>query len=149
MVICLVRDADLQTSWCNLYSLSLASVKSRLVLPFWYRLTWVVPEKGPLNGCVCVFVCVSLEYVPRRLCPSSHDCATLPGDATGRRRENTWGPIYKISYDLSHDYRKFIVRSTYDSDLQRKLIYEHYLRRSYDFASELYPRKALFICLVN
>jgi len=28
------------------------------------------------------------------------------------------GPIYKISYDLSYDYRKFIVRSTYDSDLQ-------------------------------
>jgi len=26
--------------------LSGASVKSRLVLPFWYRLTWVVPEKG-------------------------------------------------------------------------------------------------------
>ena len=34
------------------HSLSLASVKSRLVLPFWYRLTWVVPDKGPLNG-VC------------------------------------------------------------------------------------------------
>ena len=32
---------------------SLAPVKSRLVLPFWYRLTWVVPDKGPLNGCVC------------------------------------------------------------------------------------------------
>ena len=29
------------------------------------------------------------------------------------------GPIYKISYDLSQDYRMFIVRSTYDSDLQR------------------------------
>ena len=41
-------------SWCHCYSLSLASVKSRLVLPFWYRLTLVVPEKGPLNGCVCV-----------------------------------------------------------------------------------------------
>ena len=27
------------------------------------------------------------------------------------------GPIYKISYDLAYDYRKFIVRSTYDSDL--------------------------------
>ena len=38
-------------SWCHCHSLSLASVKSRLVLPFWYRLTWVVPEKGPLNGC--------------------------------------------------------------------------------------------------
>jgi len=35
-------------------SLSLASVKSRLVLPFWYWLTRVVPEKGPLNGCVYV-----------------------------------------------------------------------------------------------
>ena len=33
------------------HSLSLASVKSRLVLPFWYRLTWVVPDKGPLNMC--------------------------------------------------------------------------------------------------
>ena len=33
--------------------LFLASVKSRLILPFWYRLTWVVPRKGPLNGCVC------------------------------------------------------------------------------------------------
>ena len=39
-------------SWCHCHSLSLASVKSRLVLPFWYRLTWVVPKKGPLNGCV-------------------------------------------------------------------------------------------------
>ena len=38
------------------HSLSLAPVKSRLVLPFWYRLTRVVPDRGPLNGCVvCVF----------------------------------------------------------------------------------------------
>jgi len=41
-------------SWCHCHSLSLASVKSRLVLPFWYRLTQVVPDKGPLNRChVC------------------------------------------------------------------------------------------------
>ena len=42
--------SELQTciwpSWCHCHSLSPASVKSRLVLPFWYRLTWVVPEKG-------------------------------------------------------------------------------------------------------
>ena len=50
-------------SWCHCHSLSLASVKFRLVLPFWYRLTWVVPDKGPLNGCVCVCVVVAL------LCP--------------------------------------------------------------------------------
>ena len=35
--------SDVQTciwpSWCHCYSLSLAPVKSRLVLPFWYRLT--------------------------------------------------------------------------------------------------------------
>jgi len=41
-------------SWCHCHSLSLVSVKSRLVLPFWYRLTQVVLDKGPLNGCVCV-----------------------------------------------------------------------------------------------
>ena len=35
------------------HSLSLASIKSRLVLPFWFRLTRVVPDKGPLNGCMC------------------------------------------------------------------------------------------------
>ena len=33
-------------SWCHCHSLSLASVRSRLVLPFWYWLTRVVPEKG-------------------------------------------------------------------------------------------------------
>jgi len=47
-------------SWCHCHSLSLASVKSRLVLPFWYRLTQVVQEKGSLNGCVCV--CVVWTY---------------------------------------------------------------------------------------
>ena len=44
-------------SWCHCHSPSLASVKSRLVLPFWYRLTRVVLEKGPLHGCVCVCMC--------------------------------------------------------------------------------------------
>ena len=38
------------------HSLSLASVKSRLGLLFWYQLTWVVPEKGPLNRCVWVYM---------------------------------------------------------------------------------------------
>jgi len=28
--------------------------KIQIALPFWYRLTRVVPEKGLLNGCVCV-----------------------------------------------------------------------------------------------
>jgi len=29
--------------------------KIQIGLPFWYRLTLVVREKGPLNGCVCVY----------------------------------------------------------------------------------------------
>jgi len=41
-------------SWCHYHSLSLAPVKSKLVLPFWCWLTRVVLDKGPLNGCVCV-----------------------------------------------------------------------------------------------
>jgi len=48
---------------------SLASVKSRLVLPFWYWLARVVPEKGPLNGCVC---------------------ACVPGTASTRKVEPVW-----------------------------------------------------------
>ena len=54
-------------SWCHCHSLSLASVKSRLVLPFWYWLTWVVPDKGPLNGCACVHVHVRVR-VRARVC---------------------------------------------------------------------------------
>ena len=49
----------IQPSWCHCHSLSLASVKSRLVLPFWYRLTWVVLDKGSFNG--RVYVCVFLN----------------------------------------------------------------------------------------
>jgi len=44
MVICLERGADLHMA--QLMPLPLSSVKSRLVLPFWYRLTQIVPEKG-------------------------------------------------------------------------------------------------------
>ena len=50
MVICLERDADMHTA--QLMTLSVASVKSRLVLPLWYRLTRVVQGKGPLNVCL-------------------------------------------------------------------------------------------------
>ena len=55
VVICLERGADLHMAQLMpCHSLSLAPVKSRSVLPFWYWLTRVVLEKGPLNGCVLV-----------------------------------------------------------------------------------------------
>jgi len=47
VVVGLEQGADLHIA--QLMPLPLTDsclVKSRLVLPFWYRLTWVVPEKG-------------------------------------------------------------------------------------------------------
>jgi len=34
-------------------SSSPASLKSRMVLPFWYRLTKIIRKKKPLSGCCC------------------------------------------------------------------------------------------------
>jgi len=44
---------------CHCHSLSLALVRSRLVLPFWYRLTLEVPDKGPEMGVCVVGMCRS------------------------------------------------------------------------------------------
>jgi len=48
-------------SWCHWHSLSLASVKSRLVWPFWYQLTRVIRDKiqrAVKRLCICVWLCV-------------------------------------------------------------------------------------------
>jgi len=53
VVICLDRCADLHMSQLMPLPLTVSCssrLKSRLVLPFWYRLTQVVLEKRPLNG---------------------------------------------------------------------------------------------------
>ena len=55
-------------------------------LPFWYRLTWVVLDKGPLNGCVCVVPINSTESISasvakkmrfKRLFDAFNDCQVL------------------------------------------------------------------------
>ena len=61
MVICLERGADLHMA--QLMPLSLAPVKSRSVLPFWYRFTQVVLEKRPLNGCTHTCSCNSISGI--------------------------------------------------------------------------------------
>ena len=50
-------------SWCHCHSLCLASVKSRLVLPFWYRLTQVVPERAVKRECECVYIYMVSKHV--------------------------------------------------------------------------------------
>ena len=55
VVICLELGAGLHMAHLTPLPLTISCFsKSRLVLLFWYRLTREVPEKGPLNGCVCV-----------------------------------------------------------------------------------------------
>jgi len=63
--VCLERGADLHMDQRIPLPLTVSCFsKSRLVLPFWYRLTWVVPDKGPLNGCECV-ICVYNMYIKK------------------------------------------------------------------------------------
>ena len=64
-------------SWCHCHSLSLASVKSRLVLPFWYRLTRVVLDKGPLNWCVCMLWTLLYSLSPSSLHWTAADTLSL------------------------------------------------------------------------
>ena len=52
VVICLKRGADLHMAQLMPLPLTV-SCFSKIQIGFWYRLTQVVPDKGPLNGCVC------------------------------------------------------------------------------------------------
>jgi len=51
---------------------------SRLVIPFWYRLTWVVTDKGPLNGCMCVFVLLEILHKHYTMPKHTLDAKTAP-----------------------------------------------------------------------
>jgi len=56
MVICLERGADLHIAQLMPLPLTVSCFSKIQILPFWYRLTRVVLDKGPLNVCVCVFM---------------------------------------------------------------------------------------------
>jgi len=66
VVVCLEWNADLHMAQLMPLPLTVSCFsKSRLVLPFWYRFTWVVLDKGPLNVCVCVCVYYKYSYWKR------------------------------------------------------------------------------------
>ena len=55
VVVCLERGADLHMAQLMPLPLTVTCFsKIQIGLPFWYQLTRVVLDKGPLNGCVCV-----------------------------------------------------------------------------------------------
>jgi len=58
MVICLERGADLHTAQLMPLPLTVTCFSK-----IQYRLTQVVPDKGPINGCVCVCVCVCVWLI--------------------------------------------------------------------------------------
>ena len=104
-------------SWCHCHSLSLAPVKSRLVLPFWYRLTRVVPEKGPLNGCMYVCMCiVFIAYQPTCLISNYFSnfirtpiflfplCSFLSLIACGRLLKHMGTHTVSVSFRILHLY---------------------------------------------
>jgi len=62
MVICLERGVDMHVAQLMPLPLTVSCFsKIQIGLPFWYWPTWVVLEKGPLNECVRVCVCVFKE----------------------------------------------------------------------------------------
>jgi len=71
MVICLERGADLNIAQLMPLPLTVSCYsKIQIGFTFWYWLTRVVPDKGPLNGCVCVSSCARdvLEFESKFKC---------------------------------------------------------------------------------
>ena len=104
-------------SWCHCHSLSLASFKSRLVLPFWYRLTWVVPDKRPLNGCVCsvtensilMISCIAF-YTPLSFSNTATDCGKITAYRKLHDYFTVFGfmSVFETFYDvLKHSIKVF------------------------------------------
>jgi len=63
MVICLERGADLHIAQLMPLLLTVSCFsKIQIGFTFWYRLTRVVLDKGPLNGSVCVCVCAVVYW---------------------------------------------------------------------------------------
>ena len=59
VVICLEQGADLHMAQLMPLPLTVSCFsKIQIGFTFLVPAAWVVPEKGPLNGCVCVCVCV-------------------------------------------------------------------------------------------
>jgi len=96
-------------SWCHCHSLSLASVKSRLVLRFWYWLTWVVPDRGLLNGCVRVcYLLLECKTITVKQMPLLW-CRT-----PGQQRAWDWDNMYETEHEIRSRVRN--ATAAYPSD---------------------------------
>ena len=107
--VCSEVQTCIRPSWCHCHSLSLASVKFRLVLPFWYWLARVVPDTGPLNVYVCVpvRVCV-LGHISIRI-GITEDTQSVPADwcqrvaAYAKYNSAVW-TVFRVTWLLEKSY---------------------------------------------
>ena len=68
-VICLERGAHFHMAQLMPLPLTVSCFsKIQMVLPLWYRLTRVVPEKAIKCVCVCVYVCAYVRACMRVCC---------------------------------------------------------------------------------
>jgi len=85
---------------------------------FWYPLTWVVPDKGPLNGCVCARVRITNKIVGK------HWFATGFCDLNVLLLEPTWTDfIYSLRVDIMVDIKSVVIRQSLIRNLLVCLVY--------------------------
>jgi len=100
----------IRPSWCHCHSLSLASVKSRLVLPFWYPFTRVVRTKEcvVLNMSISIYVwhyTIVFEWLKGHF----NQCELLRHRylKVWKTRQITTGCNFNSWIRTDYDYRKF------------------------------------------
>jgi len=112
-------------SWCHCHSLSLAPVKSRLVLPFWCRLTRVVPDKWPLNGCMYVrdyevLGCSSISWtICKQSAPRSRQITIpTPHHSVFTARCSSWCPTNSVKALKALTWEKCWQMTVYNKSLK-------------------------------
>jgi len=109
-----VRGADLHMAQLMPLPLTVSCFsKIQIGLPFWYRLTRIVLDKEPLNGCVCV--CVYLHpqslNLPSRVHPVTTGCNAKPACSSPGyppSHQDRPLPLRNNCFNLAPSYRPLI-----------------------------------------
>ena len=105
-------------SWCHCDSLSLASVKSRLVSPLWYQLIRVVLDKG-----VCVYALTSARSEVPRLDETSAGACLADDTAPVRVRASVAGTQLVARTDPGQRSREARTRTVHTDRRRRRLVH--------------------------
>ena len=99
-------------SWCHCHSLSLASVKSRLVLPFWYWFTQVVPGKRAIKWVTRMTFWTTQSCNEKLIHTCVHTKYEYPEDllytACGLHGTNSGFYVFILNRDHCTQYNQFV-----------------------------------------